>query len=80
MPGHEGEQALLNAVHKVKADGTTVVMIAHRPSIVAIADKLVVMKEGAVEHFGARSDVLKLVQPGGVPAGVTRLVRSGEQR
>ncbi|PWC77516.1 type I secretion system permease/ATPase [Azospirillum sp. TSH64] len=81
---HDGEQALLSAVQKVKADGTTVVMIAHRPSIVAIADKLVVMKDGAVEHFGARNDVLKLVQPGGAPAGpnttIARLVRSGEQR
>ncbi|KAF1852261.1 hypothetical protein Lal_00013655 [Lupinus albus] len=65
---HDGEQALLSAVQKVKADGTTVVMIAHRPSIVAIADKLVVMKDGAVEHFGARNDVLKVVQPGGAPA------------
>lgn len=81
---HDGEQALLSAVQKVKADATTVVMIAHRPSIVAIADKLVVMKDGAVEHFGARNDVLKLVQPGGAPAGpnttIARLVRSGEQR
>ncbi|CAO3433733.1 type I secretion system permease/ATPase [Azospirillum doebereinerae] len=81
---HEGEQALLHAVARVRAEGTTVVMIAHRPSIVSAADKLVVLKDGAVEHFGARADVLKLVQ-GGVPAGVTRLVRTenartGEQR
>jgi len=81
---HEGEQALLHAVAKARAEGTTVVMIAHRPSIVSAADKLVVLKDGAVEHFGARADVLKLVQ-GGVPAGVTRLVRTatprtGEQR
>ncbi len=76
---HDGEQALLHAVGKARDDGATVVMIAHRPSIVSIADKLVVMKDGAVEHFGARGDVLKLVQPG-VPAGVTRLIRPGEQR
>ncbi|MBP2230850.1 ATP-binding cassette subfamily C protein [Azospirillum agricola] len=81
---HEGEQALLHAIGKIRAEGTTVVMIAHRPSIVSVADTLVVMKDGMVEHFGARADVLKRVQPG-VPAGVTRLrtgdqLRTGEQR
>ncbi|MCG5243829.1 type I secretion system permease/ATPase [Azospirillum doebereinerae] len=76
---HEGEQALLHAIGKARAEGTTVVMIAHRPSIVSAADKLVVLKDGAVEHFGARADVLKLVQTG-VPAGVTRLVRTGTAR
>ena len=74
---HEGEQALLHAVGQARNDGATVVMVAHRPSIVSIADKLLVLKDGAVEHFGERTDVLKLVQPGGA-AKVARLVRSGE--
>ncbi len=74
---HEGEQALLHAVGQARNDGATVVMVAHRPSIVSIADKLLVLKDGAVEHFGERTDVLKLVQPGG-GAKVARLVRSGE--
>ncbi|MBP2314244.1 type I secretion system permease/ATPase [Azospirillum soli] len=74
---HEGEQALLHAVGQARNEGATVVMVAHRPSIVSIADKLLVLKDGAVEHFGERTDVLKLVQPGGAPK-VARLVRSGE--
>ncbi|MCW2238509.1 type I secretion system permease/ATPase [Azospirillum canadense] len=74
---HEGEQALLHAIGQARAEGATIVMVAHRPSIVSVADKLLVLKDGMVEHFGARTDVLKLVQPGGA-VKVARLVRTGE--
>ena len=73
---HAGEQALLHAINEAKADGTTVVMIAHRPSIVSVADKLLVLKDGVVEQFGPRQEIMKAVQPGGAPA-VARLVRTG---
>jgi ATP-binding cassette, subfamily C, bacterial len=73
---HAGEQALLHAINEAKADGTTVVMIAHRPSIVSVADKLLVLKDGVVEQFGPRQEIMKTVQPGGAPA-VARLVRTG---
>jgi ATP-binding cassette, subfamily C, bacterial len=73
---HAGEQALLHAIDEAKADGTTVVMIAHRPSIVSVADKLLVLKDGVVEQFGPRQEIMKAVQPGGAPA-VARLVRTG---
>ncbi|AWJ82041.1 type I secretion system permease/ATPase (plasmid) [Azospirillum sp. TSH58] len=74
---HEGEQALLNAINHARRDGATIVMVAHRPSIVSVADKLLVLKDGMVEHFGERTDVLKMVQPGGA-VKVARLVRTGE--
>jgi ATP-binding cassette subfamily C protein len=51
-------------------------MIAHRPSIVSVADKLLVLKDGVVEQFGPRQEIMKAVQPGGAPA-VARLVRTG---
>mgnify|MGYP002402896800 CR=1 FL=1 len=76
---HLGEEALIAAIARAKAAGTTVVMVAHRPSIVSVADKLLVLKDGAVEHFGARADVMKKVLPGGA-APVARLVRSGDGR
>lgn len=43
----------------------------------SVADKLLVLKDGMVEHFGERTDVLKMVQPGGA-VKVARLVRTGE--
>jgi ATP-binding cassette subfamily C protein len=72
-----GEQALLHAIGEAKAAGTTVVLIAHRASIVSVVDKLLVLKDGQVEQFGARADVLRHVMP---PAahGAPRLVKTGE--
>jgi PrtD family type I secretion system ABC transporter len=57
----EGEEALSNAIAAVKASGGTVVIVAHRPSILAHVDKILVLRSGQVEAFGARNDVLKLI-------------------
>jgi PrtD family type I secretion system ABC transporter len=58
---HDGEAALANAIAAVKASGGTVVLIAHRPSILAAVDKILVLRAGQVEAFGARNEVLKLI-------------------
>ncbi|EWY39655.1 ABC transporter ATP-binding protein [Skermanella stibiiresistens SB22] len=77
-----GEQALLHAIAKAKAAGTTVVLIAHRPSVVAAVDKLLVLKDGMIDQFGARADVLKAIAapPGArqvaTAPNVARLVKS----
>ena len=44
---HEGEEALLRALQLLKADGVTVVIIAHRPSLLRGVDKMLVLKDGA---------------------------------
>ena len=58
----EGERILLNAVRRARADGASVLMIAHRPSLMSIADKLLVLKDGIVERFGSREKVMDAVQ------------------
>lgn len=73
---HPGEQALLHAIVEAKAMGTTVVLIAHRASIVSVVDKLLVLKEGTVDQFGPRAEVMRSVMPAAAPAA--RLVRQGE--
>jgi ABC-type protease/lipase transport system fused ATPase/permease subunit len=57
----DGEQALAMAIAAVKASGGTVVLIAHRPSILAHVDKILVLREGRVDVFGARNEVLELL-------------------
>ena len=63
----EGEHALLQALQDLKRDRVTVVVIAHRPSLLASVDKLLVLKEGVAELFGPRAEVM---------ARVTRVVQS----
>jgi ATP-binding cassette, subfamily C, bacterial len=45
-----------------------VVVISHRPATIAVADKILVLRDGAVELFGPRAEVLaKLTRPVSVP-------------
>lgn len=54
----EGEQALLRALAALKAEGVTAVIVAHRPSLLSGVDKLLVLRDGAVEAFGPREEVM----------------------
>ncbi len=59
-----GEDALMKAVSALKKIGCTVVIIAHRPGILAQVDKILVLRAGRMETFGPREEVLaKLMKP-----------------
>ena len=57
----DGEQALLATLHALKEEGVTVVLVAHRPSLLGAVDKVLVLREGAVEAFGPRAEILSRV-------------------
>lgn len=57
-----GEAALIQAVLALKAQGTTVVIITHRTSIIAAVDKLVVLVDGSIQAFGPRDKVMQALQ------------------
>jgi ABC-type protease/lipase transport system, ATPase and permease components len=60
----EGEEALMSAIETLKAQGATVVIISHRPSIFRAADKMLLLRDGRVELFGPRDQVMsRLVKP-----------------
>lgn len=59
----KGEAALQKAIVGMKARGATVMLIAHRPSMVAHCDKLLMLDEGKVRAFGPRDEVLAKVAP-----------------
>ena len=58
----EGENALLRAVQGLKAKGKTVVLISHRPGIVSVADRLLILHQGTVQASGPRDGVLAALQ------------------
>lgn len=61
---HEGDAALLRALQTLKEEGVTVIIVAHRPSLLRGVDKLLVLREGAVDMWGSRADVLaRLTRP-----------------
>jgi ABC-type protease/lipase transport system fused ATPase/permease subunit len=53
-----GEAALVEAIGRLKARGATVILVAHRPSLLAHVDKLLVLRDGAGVLFGARDEIL----------------------
>ncbi|WP_437376985.1 type I secretion system permease/ATPase [Inquilinus limosus] len=54
-----GEAALAGAVNELKARGAAMVIIGHRPSTLAHADKILVLKDGRAEIYGPRDAVLQ---------------------
>jgi ATP-binding cassette subfamily C exporter for protease/lipase len=58
----EGEAALVRAVQAMKAKGKTVVLISHRPGIVSVADRLLILHQGTVQASGPRDGVLAALQ------------------
>ena len=55
----DGERALLVALQRMKQAGMTFVVVAHRPSIVANVDLLLVLKGGVIDKFGPTADVIQ---------------------
>lgn len=54
-----GEAALASAIAQMKTQGTTVVLVTHRSSALAQADKLLVLNEGRLQAFGPSQEVLR---------------------
>jgi PrtD family type I secretion system ABC transporter len=57
----EGEAALVNALQTLSENNITLVVIAHRPSILRNMDKVLVLRDGAMSAFGPRDEVLPAV-------------------
>ena len=54
----EGEEALVEAILAAKRRQASVILIAHRVTAMSAVDKLLVLKEGFVDRFGARDAVM----------------------
>lgn len=55
----DGEQALTAAIAKLREQGRTVVMVTHRPSLLAGVDRVLALNNGQVIAFGPRAEVLQ---------------------
>ena len=73
-----GERALIDTVRILRERGTTVVVVSHRTSILAVVDRMLVMKDGLVQLNGPRDEVLNALRqaaaqaaPAGMPAAAS---------
>lgn len=72
-----GEAALLRLLQTLKQQGSTVLLVCHRPAVLAAADRIVRLQDGRVVADGPRDEVLAALAPrpaaGGRAAPAVRL-------
>ncbi|MFM2069704.1 MAG: hypothetical protein RLZZ584_4613, partial [Pseudomonadota bacterium] len=76
----DGEAALLQALGVLRERGCTVVMVGHRPSAMRAVDMLAVIRDGTLDAYGPRDQVLaKMGQVPGPAAANVAAVRAPAQ-
>ncbi len=53
-----GEEALAQALKRMKENGSTVILVTHKPALLPLADKLLVMEAGRIKKFGPTEAVV----------------------
>jgi ATP-binding cassette subfamily C protein len=74
----EGDQQLVNTLRELKKAGRTILIVAHRLSVLPIVDKLLVLQDGRVRLFGKREEVLRQIMP--PAAGGARIAAGGNAK
>lgn len=59
----EGEAALVAAIEHARSAGAAVLVVAQRMSILNKADRLLLLRDGAVAHYGNKKEVLAAFRP-----------------
>lgn len=54
----DGDNGLSSAIHSVRERGGIVVVIAHRPTVLNSVNAVMVMRDGRIDQFGPREEVL----------------------
>lgn len=58
----EGESQLLQTIAAAKAAGAAVLIVAHRMSVLAVCDKILILRDGIVQAFGPRDEIISKMQ------------------
>ena len=64
----EGDAALARAITQASARGATVVVITHRTSVLGVAHKMLLIRDGVQQAFGPRDEVLAALKQGALAA------------
>lgn len=59
---HEGDGFLIQALQAAKKAGKTVIAVTHRPSLLVVFDKILILNQGKMEGFGPRDEILKKIE------------------
>lgn len=54
----DGNRALVQAIERLRSDQKTVVIVTHRPNLLSVVDRIIIMQEGRVAQMGSRDQLL----------------------
>ena len=55
-----GDDALSAAILTLRARGSVVVVMAHRPSVIHAVNKVMILHKGTVAHFGNKEEIIQM--------------------
>lgn len=58
----EGEAALLKTLKTARQRGAAILLVAHRSGVLSIADKLALLRDGVLDAFGPREEIVAQLQ------------------
>ena len=73
-----GEHALIQAINTVRTQGKTVVIISHRPTLLGVVSKILLLNDGAVQQFGTREKVFASLREANILKPVQAQTASAE--
>ncbi|TPI16201.1 type I secretion system permease/ATPase [Mesorhizobium sp. B4-1-3] len=66
----DGDRALAECALELKRRGSTIIIVSHRPSTLANVDKILLLRDGGVEAFGMRNEIVALLNQRAAPIAV----------
>ena len=63
----EGDAQLIRTLEQLKQMGKTILVVAHRLSVLPVVDRLLVVRDGRLAMFGPRDEVLRKIAPPAPP-------------
>jgi ABC-type multidrug transport system ATPase subunit len=64
----DGDAALSQAITALRAAGSVVIVMAHRPSAIAAVNKVMILHSGQVARFGSKAEIMGPVASAQTPA------------
>ena len=54
-----GDKALVQTLNRLKEQGITIVVVSHKPNLLAIVDKILMLNKGKIALYGPREEAMK---------------------
>ena len=55
-----GDDALAAAIRTLRARGSVVIVMAHRPRVISAVNKVMILNRGTLAHFGDKDEILRI--------------------